>query len=70
MGLYQFKVMLFGLSNAPATFQRLMNIVLAGLTYKCCVVYFDDIVIASPIFPQHLEDLNEFFTCLADARLS
>ena len=70
MGLYQFRVMPFGLSNAPATFQRLMNSVLAGLTYKCCVVYLDDIVVASPTFSQHLDDLDEVFTRLADAGLS
>ena len=34
----------FGLCNAPATFQRLMQRVLAGLEYKCCFVYLDDIL--------------------------
>ena len=58
-GLFQFRVLPFGLCNAPATFQRLMNTVLAGLTHKSCVVYLDDIVVASPTFEQHLKDLEE-----------
>lgn len=69
-GLYQFKVMPFGLSNAPATFQRLMNSVLAGLIYNCCVVYLDDIVVASPTLEQHIEDLTVVLGRLADAGLS
>lgn len=56
-GLFQFRVLPFGLCNAPATFQRLMNSVLAGLIYKTCAVYLDDIVIASPTFEQHFVDL-------------
>ena len=47
-GLFQFRVLPFGLCNAPATFQRLMNNVLAGLIYKTCAVYLDDNVVASP----------------------
>ncbi|XP_058603950.1 retrovirus-related Pol polyprotein from transposon 297 [Onychostoma macrolepis] len=69
-GLYQFRVLPFGLCNAPATFQRLMNTVLAGLIYKSCTVYLDDIVVASPTFQQHLRDLEEVLARLRSAGLS
>ncbi|XP_061093063.1 uncharacterized protein LOC133125281 [Conger conger] len=43
-GLWQFKVLPFGLCNAPATFERLMDNVLAGIPRQECVVYLDDIL--------------------------
>lgn len=44
-GLYQFNVMPFGLCNAPATFERMMDTVLRGLTWNICLCYLDDIMV-------------------------
>lgn len=52
----QYKVMAFGMRNAPATFQRLMQEVLSGVTD--CEAYLDDIVIFSPTWRDHVEKLN------------
>src|SRR5262249_39928865 len=69
-GLYKFTVMPFGLANAPATFQRLMDSVLAGLKWQHCLVYLDDIIIFSPTFTEHLAHLDSVFTRLEGAGLS
>jgi hypothetical protein len=43
-GLFRFVRMPFGLANAPGTFQRMMDAVLRGLTWQCCLVYLDDVI--------------------------
>ena len=68
-GLYQFRVMPFGLCNAPGTFQRLMERVLAGLHWTSCLVYLDDIIIFSQSIDDHLQKLREVFLRLQGAGL-
>jgi hypothetical protein len=58
-GLFEFKVLPFGLCNAPATFQRFMDRVLAGLLWKNCLVYLDDIIVFTSTFEQHLKDFAQ-----------
>ncbi|XP_076031965.1 uncharacterized protein LOC143019869 [Oratosquilla oratoria] len=62
-GLYQFTVLPFGLRNAPATFQRLMNIVTAGLVGVRC--YLDDLVVFSDSWGEHVDRLRALFAILA-----
>ena len=57
MGLYQFNVMPFGLSNAPATFQRMMEEMLGGLRWTNCLVYLDDIIVFGKTLSQCEENL-------------
>lgn len=68
-GLFEFIRMPFGLCNAPATFQRLMQVVLAGLDWNSCFVYLDDILIASKTFDEHMKHLREVFNRLRKATL-
>uniref|UniRef100_A0A5S6QHH5 RNA-directed DNA polymerase n=1 Tax=Trichuris muris TaxID=70415 RepID=A0A5S6QHH5_TRIMR len=68
-GLYQFKVMPFGLCNAPSTFQRLMEVILGSLRSTSCLVYLDDIIIHSRTEEEHVQRLREVFRRLRDAGL-
>ena len=68
-GAFKFEVLPFGLSNAPAVFQRLMNLVMQGLTWEACLVFLDDIIVMSSTFEQHLERLNAVFNRLRSANL-
>ena len=51
----------FGMFNAPVTFQRLIEVVLAGLLWKECFAYIDDMLVSSPDFESHLAHLQEVF---------
>ena len=60
-GLFQFRVMPFGLCNAPATFERLMDQVLQGLRWSRCLVYLDDIISFVTTFGDALDKLKSIF---------
>lgn len=68
-GHYEFNRMPFGLKNAPATFQRMINIVLNGLIGKGILVYMDDIIIYSVSLQEHVNLLNVVFDRLRKANL-
>ena len=68
-GLFEFTVMPFGLCNSPATFQRQMDMVLAGLQWTTCLVYLDDVIILGHDFDSHLKNLGKVFDCLREAGL-
>ena len=60
-GLFQFRVMPFGLCNVPATFESLMDRVLQGLRWSRCLVYLDDIISFGTTFDDSLDNLTLIF---------
>ena len=69
-GHWQWKTMPMGLTNAPATFQRLANLIMAGLTWHSCLVYLDDIIIYSKTFEDHCRHVDQVLSRLVDANLT
>ena len=67
-GLYQWKYMPFGLSNAPATFARMMRQLLEGIPNV--ISFFDDILIHTNDFSSHIETLKKVFSVLNDTGLT
>ena len=61
--------MSFGLVNAPSTFQRCMDKVLAGLKWNCVQIYLDDSIIANASFEEHLQDILKVLTRFEEAGL-
>ncbi|KFD59504.1 hypothetical protein M514_08725, partial [Trichuris suis] len=64
-GLYQFTKMPFGLSNAPASFSRLMDQALVDLKWTVCLTYMDDILVFSATFEEHLNRLRAVLDVLS-----
>jgi hypothetical protein len=63
-GHYEFKVMAFGLTGAPTTFQFAMNASLASVLRKFALVFFDDVLIYNHSYEEHLGHVQEVLTIL------
>jgi hypothetical protein len=68
-GHFEFLVMAFGLTNAPSTFQALMNDILKPFIWKFTLVFFDDILIYSSSWTEHLQHVKHVFQLLRDNNL-
>ena len=54
----------FGLRNAPATFQRALDIILSGVRWQSCLIYLDDVIVFSWSTVEHLRHVDEILTLL------
>ena len=68
-GLYEYNVMRFGLTNAPPTFQRLIQGILHGLEWKTCLFYINEIIIFPSTYEEHLSSLAAIFDRLRETNL-
>ena len=68
-GLYEWNVIPFGLTSSPSTFERLMELILAGLRFETCLIYLDDTIVYGRTFQEELERLEEVFVRFASAGL-
>jgi transposase InsO family protein len=69
-GLWQFKRLAMGLRNSPACFQRCVDQVLGDLKWKICAVYFDDIIVFSTTFDEHLKHIRLVLNKIREAGLT
>ena len=69
-GLFRCTRMPFGLKNAPGTFQRAIDIILATVRWQCAIVYLDDIVIFSNNVKEHLQHITKVLSLLNNAGMT
>jgi len=69
-GTYKYIRLPFGLTNAPATFQRASDMILSGVKWKTCLVYLDDVIVFSRTVEEHITHLDEVFGLLSRAGVS
>ena len=68
-GLYEWNVMPFSLTSSPSTFERLMELILAGLRFETCLIYLDDTIVYGKTFLEERERLEEDFVRLLQIML-
>lgn len=68
-GLWKWRVLPFGLTSAPATFQRLMERVMEGLYWRTLLLYLDDVIVIAPDFESLIQRLDEVLARLQQAGL-
>lgn len=69
-GVHRFKRMPFGLCNAPATFQRALDMILAKVKWNYALIYLDDVIVYSKAVEEHIQHVDEILTLLKNAGAS
>ena len=69
LGSFQWRVLPMGITNAPSTFQRVMNTVFRGLLNKAVLIYLDDLLVIGRTKEEHLANLQQVLQRLRDAKL-
>nr|KAG5687934.1 hypothetical protein BaRGS_021642 [Batillaria attramentaria] len=69
LGFFEYNRLPFGLTNSPATYQRLMEDVLGDMHMKICLIYLDDLIIFSRTYEEHVNRLRKVFQRLLEAGL-
>lgn len=66
---FNFTMLPFGVTNAPAFFRRTMDCILSSLNWKKCLIYIDDAIVFGKTVTEHNDTLIEVFKCFENARL-
>ena len=67
LGTFRYTRMLFGLRNAPATFQRALDIILSGVHWQSCLIHLDDVIVFSRSTEDQLRNVDKILTLLRKA---
>lgn len=66
-GTYQYSRMPVGLTNAPTTFQRAVDMIIAKFTWQTCLVYIDDVIVYSNSTEERIKHVDQILTVLLEA---